>query len=214
MRMAVFGSTGGNGRLILDEAVRRGHEVTAFARRAGALAEVTGLAAVVEGDGRDQADADKAVAGQHAVIMTVSGRGEPGVAPTIARTLVTAMAAIDVSRLVATSSYGIVATRPYVLASVVRRVFRTAFADQHAANQVIEASDLDWTILRATRLTPRPAAVRPGWAPSCSPQAPTAWPAPPTPPRSSTWPRTALMSARSSTSPADHVASHPVPHPI
>jgi putative NADH-flavin reductase len=161
MRMAVFGSTGGNGRLILDEAVRRGHEVTAFARRAGALVEVTGLAAVVEGDGRDRADADKAVAGQHAVIMTVSGRGEPGVAPAIARALVTAMAAHDVSRLVATSSYGMVATRPYVLASVVRRVFRTAFADQHAADRVIEASDLDWTILRATRLTPRPASRPP-----------------------------------------------------
>ena len=40
MKIAVFGSTGGNGRLILDEAMRRGHEVTAFARRGGALAGV------------------------------------------------------------------------------------------------------------------------------------------------------------------------------
>lgn len=157
MKIAVFGSTGGNGRLILDEALRRGHEVTAFARRAEALAGATGLAAVVEGDGRDQADADKAVAGQDAVIMTVSGRGEPGVAPGIARAVIGAMAAHGVVRLVATSSYGIVATRPYVLAPLVRRVFRAAFADQHAADQVIEASDLDWTILRATRLTPGPA---------------------------------------------------------
>ena len=28
MKIAVFGSTGGNGRLILTEAMRRGHEVT------------------------------------------------------------------------------------------------------------------------------------------------------------------------------------------
>ena len=157
MKIAVFGSTGGNGRLILDEAVRRGHEVTAFARRAGALAEVTGLAAVVQGDGRDRAGADKAVTGQHAVIMTVSGRGEPGVAPAIARAVTSAMAAHGVSRLVTTSSYGMVATRPYVLAPLVRRAFRAAFADQQAADQVIEASDLDWTILRATRLMSAPA---------------------------------------------------------
>jgi putative NADH-flavin reductase len=157
VKIAVFGSTGGNGRFILAEAVRRGHEVTAFARRPGALAEVTGLAAVVEGDGRNRADAGKAVAGQHAVITTISGRGEPGTAPAIARAVIAAMAAHGVFRLVTTSSYGMVATRPYVLAPLVRRAFRTAFADQDAADQVIEASDLDWTILRATRLTPGPA---------------------------------------------------------
>ena len=36
MRFAVFGSTGGNGRLVLAEGVRHGHEVTAFARKASA----------------------------------------------------------------------------------------------------------------------------------------------------------------------------------
>jgi uncharacterized protein YbjT (DUF2867 family) len=153
MKIAVFGSTGGNGRLILTEAMRRGHAVTAFARRPDALAEVTGLAAVVGGDARDPADAGKAVAGQHAVIMTVSARGEPGASTAIARAVVEAMAAEGVRRLVATSAYGMVATRPYVLAAVVRRAFRSVFADQAAADQVIEASGVDWTILRATRLT-------------------------------------------------------------
>jgi uncharacterized protein YbjT (DUF2867 family) len=157
MKIAVFGSTGGNGRLILAEAMRRGHEVTAFARRPDALAEVTGLAAVVGGDARDPADAGKAVAGQDAVIMTVSARGEPGASTAIAGAVAQAMAAEGVRRLVATSAYGMVATRPYVLAAVVRRAFRSVFADQAAADQVIEASALDWTILRATRLTSRTA---------------------------------------------------------
>ena len=153
MKIAVFGSTGGNGRLILTEAMRRGHAVTAFARRPDALAEVTGLAAVVGGDARDPADAGKAVAGQDAVIMTVSARGEPGASTAIARAVVEAMAAEGVRRLVATSAYGMVATRPYVLAAVVRRAFRSVFADQAAADLVVEASGADWTILRATRLT-------------------------------------------------------------
>src|ERR1700722_6851944 len=140
MKITVFGSTGGNGRLILDEAVRRGHEVTAFARQAPALADVVGLAAVVEGDGRNRADVDKAVVGQDAIIMTVSGRGAADVAPGIARAVIAAMASFDVPRLVATSSYGMVANRPYVLASVVRRIFAKAFADQLAADRVVEAS--------------------------------------------------------------------------
>jgi uncharacterized protein YbjT (DUF2867 family) len=154
MRIAVFGSTWGNGRLILREAVRRGHDVTAFARRADALADMPGLAAVVGGDGRDRAAVEQAVAGQQAVVMTVSGRGEPG---GIARTVTAVMTSLKVRRLVATSAYGLVATRPYVLAPLVRRVFGKTFADQLAADQIVEASDLDWTIVRATRLTGGPA---------------------------------------------------------
>ena len=153
MKIVVFGSTGGNGRLILQEAVRRGHVVTAFARQADALAGISGLAGVVTGDGRDQDAAGQAIAGQQAVIMTVSGRGVPGVGAGIASTVTAAMTAQNVRRLVATSAYGMVASRPWVVAPLVRRVFGKAFADQLAADQIIEASDLDWTIARATRLT-------------------------------------------------------------
>lgn len=38
MKIAVPGSAGGNGRLILNEAVRRGYGVAGFARQADALA--------------------------------------------------------------------------------------------------------------------------------------------------------------------------------
>jgi putative NADH-flavin reductase len=157
MRIVVFGSTGGTGRLILAEALRRGHEVTAFARHADALAGVPGLASVVQGDGRDQDLAVKAVSGQQAVIMTVSGRGQPGVVAAVARAVTAAMADAGVSRLVAASAYGMVATRPYVAASLVRRLFAKAFADQLAADQIIQHSELEWTIARATRLTAKPA---------------------------------------------------------
>ena len=157
MKIAVFGSTGGNGRLVIAEGIRRGHEVTAFARDVRALAGVTALAGVVEGDGRDRVAVEKAIAGQAAVIMTVSGRGEAEVAAGIARAVTAAMEALAVSRLVAASAYGMVATRPYVVAGLVRRIFAQGFADQAAADRIIASSELDWTILRGTRLTARPA---------------------------------------------------------
>jgi putative NADH-flavin reductase len=157
MKIAVFGSTGGNGRLVLAEGIRRGHEMTAFARDASALADVAGLADVVEGDGRERAAVEKAIADQAAVIVTVSGRGGADVISGIARTVTAAMESLGVSRLVAASAYGMVATRPYIVAGVVRRIFAQEFADQGAADRVIAASELDWTILRGTRLTARPA---------------------------------------------------------
>jgi putative NADH-flavin reductase len=157
MKIAVFGSTGGNGRLVIADGIRRGHEVTAFARDAGALADVDGLAEVIEGDGRDRVAVEKAVAGQAAVIVTVSGRGESDVVAGIARTVTVAMESLGVSRLVAASAYGMIATRPYVVAGLVRRIFAQGFADQAAADRIIASSELDWTILRGTRLTARPA---------------------------------------------------------
>jgi putative NADH-flavin reductase len=157
MRIAVFGSTGGNGRLVLADGIRRGHEMTAFARDASALADVDGLAEVIEGDGRDRAAVEKAIAGQAAVIVTVSGRGETDVAAGIAQTVTAAMESLGVGRLVAASAYGMIATRPYILAGVVRRIFARGFADQAAADRIIASTELDWTILRGTRLTARPA---------------------------------------------------------
>jgi uncharacterized protein YbjT (DUF2867 family) len=157
MKITVFGSTGGNGRLVLAEAIQRGHEVTAFAREGSALVEVAGLAGVVQGDGRDRDAVEKAVTGQATVIVTVSGRGEADVVTGIARTVTAAMESLGVSRLVAASAYGMVATRPYVMAGLVRKIFAQGFADQAAADRIIAASELDWTILRGTRLTAEPA---------------------------------------------------------
>jgi putative NADH-flavin reductase len=157
MKIAVFGSTGGNGRLVLADGIRRGHEMTAFARDAGALSGVVGLAEVIEGDGRDRVAVEKAIAGQAAVIVTVSGRGEADVAAGIARTVTAAMQFLGVPRLVVASAYGMVATRPYIVAGMVRRIFANGFADQAAADRIVASSELDWTILRGTRLTRKPA---------------------------------------------------------
>ena len=155
-RLVVFGATGGTGPFVLRQTLARGHEVTAFARRPDALSHIPGLAAVVDGDARDKSAASKAISGQDAVIVTVSGRGQPDVARDVARTVTAAMTELGVARLVATSAYGLVATKPYGLASLVRRIFAKSFADQSAADQVIEASELDWTIARATRLVDKP----------------------------------------------------------
>jgi uncharacterized protein YbjT (DUF2867 family) len=157
MKLAVFGATGGTGPFVLREAVLRGHEVTAFARRPEALVAPSTLASIVTGDARDLDAAAAAVQGQDAVIMTVSGRGQPGALAEIAQAVTTAMSEARVSRLIATSAYGIVATKPYLVAGLVRRIFAATFADQAAGDEVVQATDLDWTIARATRLLDKPA---------------------------------------------------------
>ncbi len=157
MRLVVFGATGGTGPFVLREALARGHDVTAFARRPETLPDTSRPLTVIEGDARHPSAVGKAISGQDAVIVTVSGRGRPDVARDIASTVTGAMSELGLARLVATSSYGMVATKPYVLASLVRRIFAKSFADQRAADEVIQASEVDWTIARATRLLDKPA---------------------------------------------------------
>lgn len=164
MRLVVFGSTGATGVHVLHEAAGRGMAVTAFARDPRKLPDIEGIVGIVQGDARDPEAVCEAVAGQDAVIMTVSGRGEPGVARDVARTVTEAMAAAQVRRLVATSSYGMIATKPLVIASVVRRAFAKQFTDQGEADEIVSSTELDWTIARATRLLP----PRPATAPRIS----------------------------------------------
>lgn len=152
MRILVVGSTGGTGPHILRDAVARGHDVTALARRPEALDGIKGMVRVASADARDVEAMAEAIAGQDAVIVSVSG-GDDQRHEVIATRVVEAMHLAGVRRLVFTSAYGMVATRPFIVAGLVRRRFREQFADQLAADQVVAASDLDWTIARATRLT-------------------------------------------------------------
>ncbi|MGZ3600614.1 MAG: NAD(P)H-binding protein, partial [Ktedonobacterales bacterium] len=68
MKIAVVGSTGRTGRLVLDQAVRRGHQVTAFSRRPQELQGIQGLHATVRGDGLNRSDVLEVVRGQDCVI--------------------------------------------------------------------------------------------------------------------------------------------------
>lgn len=158
MKIALIGASGRTGRLVLTDAARRGHQVTALVRvprRLDGLAELA--ARVVHGDGTDLDAVGAAVAGQDAVVVTVSSRGaKMPVASSVVNAVVTAAAAAGVTRLVFTSTYGMVATRPVLLAGLLRRVFAAPFREQRRADDIVGASDGEWTILRATRLTDRP----------------------------------------------------------
>ncbi|MEV0830323.1 NAD(P)-dependent oxidoreductase [Nonomuraea rubra] len=153
MKILVIGSTGRTGRHVLAQGVRRGHEITAFARRPELLTGRDGLAAVHQGDARDLAAVRTAVHGQDAVIAAVGGSE-------IARTLIAAMRESGVRRVVMTSSRSVPATRPRLPVTLAWLFFREAYVDLARAEGMLQVSDLDWSIARGTMLTDRPGAGR------------------------------------------------------
>jgi putative NADH-flavin reductase len=159
MKIAVIGSTGRTGRLVLDQAIRRGHQVTACTRRPQELQGIQGLHAIVRGDGLNRADVLEAVRGQECVISILSspGLGPSSVVTEVTKNIIAAMRETGVRRVICTSSHSLVATRPWLVLKVVKWIFRNPYADAAAMEREVVASNLDWTIVRATQLTDGPA---------------------------------------------------------
>ncbi len=179
MRVLVVGATGGSGRAAVGALTARGHEVTAFARRAGAAFAGRDGVRGLDGDATAAGDVDRAVRGQGAVVVTLGisehparvrlrgSRGTPlDVRSRGTAAVVAAMHAHGVRRLVVQSSYGVGDTRDLLPPSA-RLVFalllRPQIADHERQERMVRDSGLDWTIVQPVYLTDgeEPAAVSP-----------------------------------------------------
>ena len=155
MNITVIGAAGRLGQRVVEEAAQRGHQVPGLARHPQRIAKPGLLSRIATGDGRDPATVADAVAGADAVVITVAGGTgkDPHQAADVTRAVTTAMRDHGVHRLVITSVYPIVGTRPRTVMWLLRKVLATPYADIAEAEQITGASGLDWTIARLNRLT-------------------------------------------------------------
>lgn len=158
MRLFVVGATGRTGSLAVQQALERGHEVTAFTRRPEAVAFSHPQLRLARGDGLVPDDLSQ-VAGHDAVISIVAAPDlkRTTVAEQVTRNLVRAMTTSGVNRLVVTSSHALVATKPRLAVAFIRMLLRHAYADARTMESVLRQSGLDWRIVRANRLVNKPA---------------------------------------------------------
>jgi putative NADH-flavin reductase len=145
MRIAVFGATGGTGRLLVADALAAGHEVRAVVRREGALEPGAGLE-VLLGDARDPAAAAAAVRGVDAVISTMAIR--EGTEPTTelsdaTRAVAGTMADQGVARLVVTANTTVLHDDP------VKEPYAVIAAEHRRNLAMLRASSLAWTMVVA-----------------------------------------------------------------
>ncbi|MEC0256779.1 NAD(P)-dependent oxidoreductase [Paenibacillus lautus] len=156
MKITVIGSTGRTGMHVLEQGIRRGHELTAFTRRPQLLENITGLNNIVAGDALHVSHLKKAIENQEAVIAIVGDRQTP-VASESTKCLIQAMQECNVHRLVCVSSYLLGSTRPRGITPFFQWLLRHSLSDRLSADQLIISSKTDWTIVRATRLHDKPA---------------------------------------------------------
>jgi len=151
MKLFILGVTGSAGQAILQEALTRGHTVTAAARETSYFHPV-GKATVVKVDALD-ANLAESIKGHDAVIVAVSGRksGHDTLGK-IAGNLLTALPAAGVSRLLWVGGAGSLEVAPGVRA-VDTPQFPAAYRDealgQAAALQVLRDAEtaVNWTYI-------------------------------------------------------------------
>ncbi|MEU5759310.1 SDR family oxidoreductase [Nocardia sp. NPDC047648] len=161
MKIAVFGATGTVGRLVVEQALREGHEVTAFTRSAASVTQRHDRLRVVEGDVLDTDSVQRAVQGQDAVLISL-GNGRKGVVRAGGTAaIIDAMNRTGVKRLICQTTLGVGDSRgnlnflwKYVMFGL---LLRPAYADHVRQEEYVLASDLDWTIVRPSAFTDGPA---------------------------------------------------------
>lgn len=158
MNVIIFGATGGIGKWGVKHALQRGHHVTAYVRNAQKMTETNKNLTVIQGDIHDQQEMTKALSGQDAVVWCVGIPMKKSYQRMESleghKTLIKAMEANQVKRLVdwGTPSVhfeqdkkSLITVVPGIMAGL---LFPQAKKEMLAIAQILQESDLDWTLVR------------------------------------------------------------------
>ncbi len=158
MKLTVFGATGGIGQEVVRQALGAGHQVTAVVRDPARLSVTGEGLEVFRADLSEPESVRPAVAGRDAVLSGLGARTrkDAGVATRLTRTVLAAMRAEDVRRLLVVSAAP-VGPAPQgdgaldrAVRGIVSAVLKDTYADLRAMEEELARSGLDWTCLLYT----------------------------------------------------------------
>ena len=159
INVVVLGAAGRTGRLIVAEALRSGHQVTAAVRNPASVPAAPGLH-VERADVRDAESLRAVFQGHDAVVSAIgaSGRRADNLYSDGARATVSAMQVTGVKRLLAITSVGVRHDDPHHAwwyRGLIRPIGADLYADMTRMEEIVRDSDLDWTFVRPTYLQDR-----------------------------------------------------------
>ncbi|HKA88474.1 MAG TPA: NAD(P)H-binding protein [Haliangiales bacterium] len=157
MQLFILGANGKTGTQLIDLALARGHEVTAFVRSPDKIARRDPHLHVVQGDPHHVDELARALPGHDVVLSALGVAPREAFRPTTlmqetAASTVAAMARAGVKRLV-TVSVAVLFPEKGLRFTFFRWLLKHLMRDHAAAETIVRASDLEWTIARPPRLT-------------------------------------------------------------
>ena len=160
MKIVVFGASGRTGILTVYQALEKGHQVTAFARKTSSVTIQHRNLKIIQGDILQYESVSLAVEGQDAVISTlgVESRKYTTVLSDGTRNIIRAMNELNVKRFICMSSAGILGDDAgFWFGKIIMPLFlKQVFEDKKRQAKLIQESNLEWVILRPVGLTQAP----------------------------------------------------------
>lgn len=155
MKIIVFGASGGVGQQVVQQALSANHEVTAFVRDPAKLALQHPLLTIVQGDGLNEHTVVSAIPGHDAVLCCVGSRGlgSTTLMSDIMRHVITGMNNSGVTRIAYVASAGIHKELKGIVGGLAGLLLKNVLADHHRAFELLQKSDLDWSVARPMSLT-------------------------------------------------------------
>jgi putative NADH-flavin reductase len=166
--VVVFGANGRTGHLIVREALRLGHDVTAAVRTPDRFPSVPtgdlsaeGSLSVVKADVRDPGSVQAAVKGRDVVISAIGpeGRHSHNLYSDAARAFVAAMETTGADRLIAITSSGVRQgdpNFPWWFRNLLSPLVRELYDDMRLMETAVRQSGVDWTFVRPGHLQDDP----------------------------------------------------------
>ncbi len=161
-KILVFGATGGTGRLVVQQALEKGFDVTAFVRNPEKLKIKNVNLKIVQGDVLQQNSIDKTMQGHDAVICCI---GAPATKAGRLRSdgtknIINSMTKFGVSRFICQTSLGyddskiVLDFTSFIFRKVIAPyLLKKTFEDHLLQETFIKQSNLNWTIVRPGTLT-------------------------------------------------------------
>lgn len=161
MKIIIFGATGSLGRHLVDQALARGEDVTAFLRDASTLDRHHQNLHLIEGDVLDPMTVDAAVKGHDAALIALGAGRKGGVRAQGTKHIIAAMERHNVRRLVCQTTLGAGDSHTHLNFFWKHIMFgwllKQAMADHEEQEALIQQSDLDWITVRPAAFTDGPA---------------------------------------------------------
>jgi putative NADH-flavin reductase len=160
MKIVVFGASRGVGLQVVKQALEAGHTVTAFVRSPEKFEIKHDNQTVFKGDSMDANAVEKVIGGHEAVISALGPTRPPvpHMMETSAKNIVAGMKKHGVRRLVSTTGAGVrqPEDKPkfvdHFIGFLLHLLAKDVVLDSAENVKVIQASDLDWTVVRYPRL--------------------------------------------------------------
>lgn len=165
----IMGGTSGIGRKVVEEAIKADIKVRAFGRSANAELFGDGVEPFA-GDALNVEDVRRALEGVNVVVQALGVKERPAMLweeetlfSSATSTLLPLIEEMGIKRLITVTGYG-AGESADTMSSLARlghgAVLGKVYADKTRQEELIKATDLDWTLVRPTVLTNTPASRR------------------------------------------------------